>query len=74
MITLDMYQSMLNVKGKNLSQVRQYNSAMVMNTTFIGDIGYKRVYILDKNEGWRYEDAKYSKHATPSILNICIYS
>ena len=57
MITSDMYQTMLNNKGRNLSQVRQYNSAMVMNATFTGDIGYKRVYILDKEEGWIYEDA-----------------
>ena len=72
MITSDMYKTMLNVKGKNLSQVRQYNSAMVMNATFTGDIGYKRVYILDKEEGWKYEDAKYSKHATPSILKDAV--
>ena len=67
-----MYQTMLNNKGRNLSQVRQYNSAMVMNATFTGDIGYKRVYILDKEEGWIYEDAKYSKHATPSILKDAV--
>ena len=72
MITSDMYQSMLNIKGSNLSQVRQYNSAMVLNATFTGDIGYKRVYILDRNEGWKYEDAKYSKHATPSILKDAV--
>lgn len=72
MITSDMYQSVLNIKGRNLSQVRQYNSAMVLNATFTGDIGYKRVYILDKEEGWIYEDAKYSKHATPSILKDAV--
>ena len=72
MITSDMYKSVLNIKGRNLSQVRQYNSAMVMNATFTGDIGYKRVYILDKEEGWKYEDAKYSKHATPSILKDAV--
>ena len=72
MITSDMYQTMLNIKGRNLSQVRQYNSALVMNATFTGDIGYKQVYILDKDEGWRYEDAKYSKHATPSILKDAV--
>jgi hypothetical protein len=72
MITSDMYKNILNIKGRNLSQVRQYNSAMVMNATFTGDIGYKQVYILDKEKGWIYEDAKYSKHATPSILKDAV--
>lgn len=72
MITSDMYKNILNMKGRNLSQVRQYNSAMVMNATFTGDVGYKQVYILDKDEGWKYEDAKYSKHATPSILKDAV--
>ena len=72
MITSDMYQLILNTKGKNLSQVRKYNSALVMNATFTGDIGYKQVYILSKEEGWKYEDAKYSKHATPSILKDAV--
>lgn len=72
MITTDMYKTTLMTKGKNLSQVRKYNSALVMNATFTGDTGYKKVYILDKEKGWIYEDVKYSKHATPSILKDAV--
>ena len=72
MISTEMYKSILGIKGNNLSQVRQYNSAIVMNNTFKGDIGYKRVYILSKDEGWKYEDAKYSKHAVSSILKDAV--
>ena len=72
MITTEMYKTILDVKGRNLSEVRKYNSTMVMNATFTGDVGYKQVYILDKDEGWKYEDAKYSKHATPSILKDAV--
>lgn len=72
MISTEMYKDLLAVKGKNLSQVRQYHSAAVMNHTFTGDIGYKKVYILNNDEGWKYEDAKYSKHATPSILKDAV--
>ncbi len=72
MITMDMYGNMLSNKGNNLSQVRRNQSRMIMNATFTGDVGYKRVYILDKNNGWQYEDAKYSKHATPSILKDAV--
>lgn len=72
MITMSMYESMLSNKGANLSQVRQNQSRLVMNATFTGDVGYKKVYILSKEFGWIYEDAKYSKHATPSILKDAV--
>lgn len=72
MITTEMYKSILNNNGKNLSEVRKKNSAMVMNATFTGDVGYKRVYILDREKGWIWTDAKYSKHATPSILRDAV--
>lgn len=72
MITSDMYKSILNHRGSNLSEVRKYNSAAVVNATFTGDVGYKRVYILDKEKGWIWTDAKYSKHATPSILRDAV--
>ena len=67
-----MYQSMLTSRGKNLSQARRKQSDMIMNATFTGDTGYKRVYILDPENGWHYEDAKYSKHATVSILKDAV--
>lgn len=72
MITQDMYKSMLTSRGRNLSQARRNQSDMIMNATFTGDTGYKRVYILDPERGWHYEDAKYSKHATVSILKDAV--
>lgn len=72
MITQDMYKTMLFNKGATLHKARRNQSDMIMNATFTGDIGYKKVYILDKEEGWHYEDAKYSKHATPSILKDAV--
>lgn len=72
MITAEMYKQILGNNGKNLSQVRKKNSAMIMNKTFTGDVGYKRVYILDREKGWIWTDAKYSKHATPSILRDAV--
>lgn len=67
MISLDMYNGYLNNKGKNLSEVRKHDSAMVVNATFTGDVGYKRVYILDPEQGWIWTDAKYSEHTKQSI-------
>lgn len=55
-------------KGRTLSEQRKADSEMIMNATFNGDPDYKRVYILDPKTGWHYTDAKYSKHATQSIL------
>lgn len=72
MITQDMYKSMLTSRGRNLSQARRNQSDMIMNATFTGDTGYKRVYILDPERGWHYEDAKYSKHVTVSILKDAV--
>ena len=67
-----MYKSMLTSRGRKLSQARRNQSDMIMNATFTGDTGYKRVYILDPERGWHYEDAKYSKHATVSILKDAV--
>ena len=67
-----MYKSMLTSRGRNLSQARRNQSDMIMNATFTGDTGYKRVYILDPERGWHYEDAKYSKHAIVSILKDAV--
>ena len=67
MIGIDTYVNMLSLGGNNISEVHKNESDMVMNLTFRRDVGYKRVYILTK-DGWKYTDAKYSKHATPSIL------
>lgn len=72
MITLSDYQSYLLNNGKNISEVRKNQSDLIMNATFTGDTGYKKVYILSPTEGWCYEDAKYSKHATYSILKDAV--
>ena len=72
MITTEMRKAMLHSKGDPLHRARRNQSDMIMNATFTGDIGYKRVYILDKNNGWHYEDAKYSQHAIPSILKDAV--
>ena len=68
MITLDSYLGYLGSKGNHLGEIRKNKSDDIMNATFKGDVGYKRVYILDPKKGWHYEDCKYSKHATYSIL------
>ena len=73
-ITLEDYKNALLNKGKNLSEVRKTQADMIMNVTFTGDIGYKRVYILDKDTGWNYVDAKYGKHASYSILKDAVDS
>ena len=73
-ITLENYQNMLLNKGSNLSEVRKNQSDMIMNATFTGDTGYKKVYILSKENGWEYVDAKYGKHASYSILKDAVDS
>ena len=72
MITLSDYASTLSSRGKNLSQVRKTQSDRIMNITFTDDIGYKRVYILDPDEGWHYTDAKYIKHSNVSIAKDAV--
>lgn len=68
MIGLDSYTNLLGSRGSYLGDVRKKNSDVIMNAAFKNDVAYKEVYILDKEDGWKYEDAKYSKHATLSIL------
>ena len=68
MISFDTYSTYLQSKGRNLSEIRRSQSDDVMNASFTGNVGYKKVYILSPNDGWCYVDARYSKHATPSIL------
>ena len=68
MISFTDMQRFQNQRGITLGEVRKADSEMIMNATFTGDTGYKRVYVLDPVHGWRYVDAKYSKHATQSIL------
>lgn len=60
------YQEVLKSRGNNLAQARRIQSDKNINATFTSDPAYKRVYILTKN-GWKFEDAKYQFHSTPSI-------
>lgn len=72
MITAQMRKSMLTSNSSALSKRRRDQSDMIMNATFTGDTGYKRVYILDPKNGWLYEDAKYSEHSSVSISKDAI--
>ena len=67
MITAEIYKTYLASSGNTLSQVKRTQSDFVINDTFTADAAYKRVYILTK-DGWKFEDAKYQFHTTPSIL------
>lgn len=67
MITLDDYRGILQKDGRNLAEIRRNDAAKIVNQTFTGDIEYKRVYILDPEEGWHYTDAHYIKHSNVSI-------
>lgn len=67
MITLSDYQTALGKDGKHLGEIRKNDSDAIQNATFTGDIAYRRVYILDPEQGWHYEDAKFSRHALVSM-------
>lgn len=71
MITADTYKAYLLSQGSNMSQIKINQANMVMNQTFTIDPTYKKVYILTK-DGWKFEDAKYQKHSTPSILKDAV--
>lgn len=67
MINFSTYKQVLLNEGRNISEIRRKQSRDIVNITFAEDPEYRRVYILD-DTGWHFEDAKYQKHATPSIL------
>lgn len=70
-MNINEYKTLLSSQGSNLGQIRKNKSDFLMNQTFTGDPEYKKVYILTKN-GWKYEDAKYQVHTTPSILKDAV--
>ena len=74
MITYNDYMSILSSKGSHLGEVRKNRADMIMNATFTGDIGYRKVYILDKENGWEFVDAKFTKHAASSIVKDAVDS
>ena len=65
------YKRNLHNHGNSLSQVRRNQSDEIINATFESDPAYKRVYILTK-DGWKFEDAKYQLHSTPTILKDAV--
>lgn len=65
------YKKNLQNRGNDLSQVRRNQSDEIINATFESDPAYKRVYILTR-DGWKFEDAKYQLHSTPSILKDAV--
>ena len=67
MISRQDYASFLSSRGRNLSEIRKNYADQIMDITFTGDIGYKRVFILDPDDGWHYTDAKYIKHSNVSM-------
>ena len=74
MISYDDYANLLNLRGRNLGEVKKNQSDMIMNATFKRDPSYRQVYILDPKEGWKYTDAKFSKHALSSIVKDAVDS
>lgn len=71
MITMDMYKSYLSSYGNNLSEIKRTTSEIIIDNTFNIDPTYRSVYILSKN-GWKFEDAKFQLHTTPSILKDAV--
>ena len=71
MVTAEMYKNYLSSYGSNLAQVKKNQSDAIMNNSFTADAQYKRVYILTK-DGWKWEDAKYQRHAKLSILKDAV--
>lgn len=71
MITLDMYQEALSSAGPNMGDIRKSESDIVINNTFLNDPAYKLVYILTK-DGWKFEDAKYQRHAKETITKDAV--
>lgn len=65
------YKSYLTRHGRNLAEVKKNQSDVIIDRTFTRDPNYKRVYILTR-DGWKFEDAKYQVHTTPSILKDAI--
>jgi hypothetical protein len=53
-------------RGKNFGELRKNQADIVENENFTGDIGYRRAYIIDKDNGWHWEDIKFSKHGITS--------
>lgn len=66
MIELSDYISKISRGGNNLGELRKNRADIVENANFTGDIGYRRAYILDPDNGWHWQDIKFSKHGITS--------
>lgn len=71
MIKLNDYKQKLSSHGTSQGEIRKKQSDFLMDSTFTRDVAYKKVYILTK-DGWKYEDAKYQTHSTPSIAKDAV--
>lgn len=60
------YISKIKSGGNNLGQLRKNRADVVENANFTGDIGYRKAYILDPDNGWHWQDVKFSKHGITS--------
>lgn len=65
------YKTLLSSRGQNLGNIKKEQSDNIMDITFMRDPTYKKVYILTK-DGWKWEDAKYQFHSTPSIAKDAV--
>lgn len=65
------YRNFLTSHGSNLAEIKRHQSETIINNTFTRDSTYKQVYILTRN-GWKFEEAKYQYHTTPSILKDAV--
>lgn len=65
-MNIKQYKNYLSSHGQSMGQIKRNQSDTLMNSTFTYDPAYKKIYILTK-DGWRWEDAKYQTHSTPSI-------
>lgn len=74
MITLSGYKEYLSNRGSHIGEIHKNESDMIMDATFTRDVAYRKVYILSKEDGWQYVDAKFSKHAIPSTSKDAVDS
>lgn len=61
------YKTTLLSGNSTIAGVKRNQSDDIMNITFKSDPTYKKVRVLT-DDGWTWQDAKYQKHTTPSIL------
>lgn len=66
MINLDDYLRVLKSRGNNLGELRKNQADRVEDANFTSDIAYRKAYILDPENGWHWQDIKFSRHGLTS--------